>query len=258
MNDWPHRLREFLTLRVPQFGRGMSHFEIRRDELFSEVRTKFPGMPPEEPGEAFEGIEKSLAEGFQEGEWRISYSSATGRVIFERVLSADAIQRQIELVKRQTVVRLGDLADSLDGFAFQRLVIELLRNLPWIVSVQSSKLTQDGGVDFQAQIRHDDVEFVRIVGQVKRTREPVGPGPVREFIGSFLTVHGQRPHYGIFVSFGGYSEAALDLARSSPVGIQLYTWSDLVRWMLAYKVGVRNTPIALEAVDERFWDEIRA
>lgn len=258
MSDWPARLRDVLSDSIPRASRGVTHAETSRDQLFADFRKRYPGSPPEEPGESFETVEESLVNGVFEGDWRITYSPAGNRIAFDRVYSADGLQRQAEFTNRLTSSRLFELLVGLSGFQFQRFVVEVFRNLPWVIVVQSSRLTNDGGVDFHAVFRQDDLDGIKVAGQVKRTTSPIDPGPVREFIGAFLTAPAKHVHYGVFVSLAGYSEAAVEVAKSSPVGLTLYSWPDILRWLLTYGIGVNKNMIEADSLDEKFWDEIRA
>lgn len=258
MTDWQVRLRELLSESVPRTSRGVTHAEVSRDALFAEFRRRNPESPPEEPGESFQAIEAKLEDGVFDGDWRITYTPAGNRISFDRVFTADGLQRQAEFATRYASARLLELVTGLNGFSFQRFVVEVFRNLPWVIVVQSSRLTNDGGVDFHAIFRQDDLEGIRVAGQVKRTTSPIEPAPVREFIGAFLTAPGQHVHYGVFVSLGGYSDGAIEVAKKSPIGLTLYSWPDILRWLMTYGIGITKDTVEVRSINEKFWDEVRA
>jgi hypothetical protein len=238
--------------------RPLQRVELSRKELLATIRTR-QSCPEGEPEISFEEMEPNLSHGFILGDCRVGYNPFTEQIVFEGIPTVDNLERMAELTNDLTMTRLRAQFDGLDGFAFQRAVAEILRNLPWVKRVEIKRLTGDGGIDFDAIYFFEGVGDLVVCGQVKRSAAPVGPEEVRAFIGS-LVIRSPRPNLGVFVAIRGFStgvEAAVRAAsQRAGVKIQTYTLDDLLLWMKGNGIGVNKRTLEVEAIDSTFWKEV--
>lgn len=234
---------------------GEARWEISREDLFAKYRSIHPEAPPHEPGLSFEEMQPRLTRGLYVNEVRVTYNAFLKALVFERVLSPETLERRGEISKEHFWKVFNEQIDSLSGFQFERLVSEMLRNLPWVEDVEETKLTGDGGVDFKAVIREDALGRVDVLGQVKKTRTRVTASTMREFVGTLVT-SSSGPVIGIFVSLAGFSEPALRARDKASVPIRTVSGDEFVEWLTRYNIGIRRTQLNILALDPNFWAEI--
>lgn len=247
-------LWDFIVER-PDYVPGAARFELSKEALFQEYRKRFTNAPPSEPGLSFEAVESKLIKGEVAGDWKISLNPFTGVLSYERIASAESLERQVEIANSAVEATLKSRLFNLDGFRFQRAMTEVLRNLPWVRDVKETKLTGDGGIDFRALFQHEAFGELRAVGQVKRTSSKTTGPEVREFIGGALSSK-PKPDVGVFISFSGYTTDAVAAIEDSPIRIQRYTVEDVIAWQRKYSIGVSKREFELFSLDQNFWVEI--
>ncbi len=234
---------------------GEGRWEISVKDLFSKYRSLHPEAPPHEPGLSFEEIQPSLIRGLYVDEVRVTYNAFLHALVFERVLSPETLERRAEISKEHFWKAFNKEIDSLSGFQFERLVSEMLRNLPWVEEVEETKLTGDDGVDFKAVIQEDVLGRVTALGQVKKSRTRVTAGTMREFVGTLDTAS-SGPVIGIFVSLAGFSKPALKARDKASVPIRTVSGDEFMEWLSKYKIGIQTTQLNILALDPNFWAEI--
>ncbi len=235
---------------------GEGRWELPVKDLFSDYRSMHTQAPPHEPALSFEEIEPSLLRGFYVDEVRVTYNAFLNALVFERVLGPEALERKSEISVEHFWKTFNEEIDSLSGFQFERLVSEILRNLPWVEEVIETKLTGDEGVDFKAVVQDDVLGRVVALGQVKKTMSRVTAGTMREFIGALDTAS-SGPVIGIFVSLAGFSQPALDAKQKASVPIRTVTGEEFIGWLSKYNIGIQTTKFSILALDSSFWAEIR-
>jgi len=116
--------------------------------------------------------------------------------------------------------------------------------------------SHDGGVDFKGRYVPDPQgPEVALIGQAKQVGGPIGAGAARDFVGALATSRETKP-MGLFVSTGGFTEAAVATLRRSPYHVMIWSMKDILQRVLDLSLGTRRISVMLEVVDEIFWDEV--
>ncbi len=252
-----HVLRLTRLVEKEAFGGapGEGRWEISREDLYAKYRSINSQAPPHEPGLSFEEIQPRLTRGLYVNEVRVTYNAFLKALVFERVLSPETLERRGEISREHFWKVFNEQIDSLSGFQFERLVSEILRNLPWVEDVEETKLTGDDGVDFRTVIQDDVLGRVVALGQVKKTKARVTAGMMREFVGTLDTAS-SGPVIGIFVSLAGFSKPALEARDKASVPIRTVSGDEFIEWLSKYNIGIRTTQLNILALDPSFWAEI--
>lgn len=113
-----------------------------------------------------------------------------------------------------------DSLQSLDGHAFEGLVVDLLRAMS--LRVKRSKLSADRGIDAIAYCDEPLLKGKYVV-QCKRQTAPVGEPVLRDLYG---TVMSERAAKGILVTTSDFTQGARRFAQDKP--IELISGSELI------------------------------
>lgn len=140
---------------------------------------------------------------------------------------------------------------------FERLVLQLLLKMGYGSSRQDAGKTVgqsgDGGVD--GVINEDQLGLDTIYLQAKRWQDPVGEGPIRDFIGA-LDIKGVKK--GVFLTTSYYTPAAKLAVQSikSDKKIVLIDGARLADLMIENNLGVSAAQVfALKRLDTDFFVE---
>lgn len=140
---------------------------------------------------------------------------------------------------------------------FERLVLQLLLKMGYGSSRQDAGKTVgqtgDGGVD--GVINEDQLGLDTIYLQAKRWQDPVGEGPIRDFIGA-LDIKGVKK--GVFLTTSYYTPAAKLAVQSikSDKKIVLIDGARLADLMIENNLGVSASQVfALKRLDTDFFVE---
>jgi hypothetical protein len=137
--------------------------------------------------------------------------------------------------------------------------------LTWIKDFRlNPKASDDEGTDFTASlyldrdgsISHDEFgNWSEIVGQLKHLKSEMGPGDMRDFIGTMKTA---RKKYGMVISTNGYTKRTMDAVESSKFIIFCNDSNFIADLVIKHKIGMKEFRIKPGLIpNEDWWDEIR-
>jgi restriction system protein len=86
-------------------------------------------------------------------------------------------------------------------------------------------------------IKEDRLGLDMVYIQAKRHENDIGPGAIREFVGS-LGEH--RANKGVFITSGGFTSGAKDAAAKAHTRIVLIDGEHLAEFMIDHGVGVTD------------------
>lgn len=158
----------------------------------------------------------------------------------------DGIAYQIETVNEQTREKLLKLLKSMEPYAFEDLIRQLLLALGF-EEVEVTGRTNDGGIDVRGTLVVGDVISTRLAVQVKRWKNNVQAPVVQQVRGS-LGTHEQ----GLIITTSDFSRGACDeavRANATPVG--LMDGTQLVKLLVENGIGVTTTQLQLIQLDDR-------
>ena len=122
---------------------------------------------------------------------------------------------------------------------FEHLVVDLLVAMGYGGSradaAQVVGKSGDGGID--GVIKEDRLGLDMVYIQAKRVENDIGPGAIREFVGS-LGEH--KANKGVFITSGGFTSGAKDAAIKAHARIVLIDGDQLADFMIDHGVGVSD------------------
>jgi len=122
---------------------------------------------------------------------------------------------------------------------FEHLVVDLLVAMGYGGSradaAQVVGKSGDGGID--GVIKEDRLGLDMVYVQAKRHENDIGPGAIREFVGS-LGEH--KANKGVFITSGGFTSGARDAAAKAHTRIVLIDGEQLAEFMIDHGVGVTD------------------
>jgi restriction system protein len=122
---------------------------------------------------------------------------------------------------------------------FERLVVDLLVAMGYGGSREDAAQvvgkSGDGGID--GVIKEDRLGLDMVYVQAKRYESDIGPGAIREFVGS-LGEH--KANKGVFITCGGFTSGARDAAAKAHSRIVLIDGDQLAEFMIDHGVAVTN------------------
>lgn len=122
---------------------------------------------------------------------------------------------------------------------FERLVVDLLVAMGYGGSREDAAQvvgkSGDGGID--GVIKEDRLGLDMVYVQAKRYESDIGPGAIREFVGS-LGEH--KANKGVFITCGGFTSGARDAAAKAHSRIVLIDGDQLAQFMIDHGVAVTN------------------
>ena len=140
---------------------------------------------------------------------------------------------------------------------FERLVVDLLMKMGYGGNrANAGKVTQasgDNGID--GIINEDPLGLDTIYLQAKRWQDPVGEGPVRDFIGA-LDIKGVKK--GVFLTTSHFTKSAWEAVTSikSDKKVILIEGARLAALMIEHNLGVSTEhTFALKRLDTDFFEE---
>lgn len=176
-------------------------------------------------------------------------------------LSADLPEVRMDTIERQANEALSaELLETIKAASpafFERLVVQLLVAMGYggnrANAGQVTQLSADNGID--GIINEDPLGLDTIYLQAKRWQDPVGEGPVRDFIGA-LDIKGVKK--GVFLTTSYYTAAARAAIQNirSDKKIVLIDGSRLAALMIEHNLGVSVAQcFALKRLDTDFFAE---
>lgn len=122
---------------------------------------------------------------------------------------------------------------------FEELVVDVLVAMGYGGSrrdaAQVVGKSGDGGID--GVIKEDLLGLDMVYVQAKRYEADIGPGAIREFVGSLGE---RRAHKGVFITCGSFTQGAKDAAVKAHTRIVLIDGGQLAEYMIDHGVGVSN------------------
>ena len=140
--------------------------------------------------------------------------------------------------------------------AFEQLVVDVLVAMGYggsqLDAAQVVGKSGDGGID--GVIKEDRLGLDMIYVQAKRHTNDVGPGAIREFVGS-LGEH--KATKGVFITCGGFTSGATDAAAKAPHRIVLIDGDQLADYMIDNGVGVADyKAYTVKKLDSDYFGEV--
>jgi restriction system protein len=122
---------------------------------------------------------------------------------------------------------------------FEQLVVDVLVAMGYggsqLDAAQVVRKSGDGGID--GVIKEDRLGLDMVYVQAKRHEADIGPGAIREFVGS-LGEH--KATKGVFITCGGFTSGAKEAAGKAHFRIVLIDGNQLADYMIDHGVGVTD------------------
>lgn len=142
-------------------------------------------------------------------------------------------------LRESLIDELLDRVRAMKPKAFEQLVVDVLVAMGYggshLDAAQVVGKSGDGGID--GVIKEDRLGLDMVYVQAKRHEADIGPGAIREFVGS-LGEH--KAHKGVFITCGGFTSGAKDAAAKAHSRIVLIDGSQLAEYMIDHGVGVTD------------------
>lgn len=140
--------------------------------------------------------------------------------------------------------------------AFEQLVVDVLVAMGYggsqLDAAQVVGKSGDGGID--GVIKEDRLGLDMVYVQAKRYTNDVGPGAIREFVGS-LGEH--KATKGVFITCGGFTSGATEAAAKAHHRIVLIDGDQLADYMIDNGVGVANyKAYTVKKLDSDYFGEV--
>lgn len=139
---------------------------------------------------------------------------------------------------------------------FEQLVVDVLVAMGYggsqLDAAQVVGKSGDGGID--GVIKEDRLGLDMVYIQAKRHESDVGPGAIREFVGS-LGEH--KANKGVFITCGGFTSGAKDAAERAHSRIVLIDGDQLAQYMIEHGVGVADhKTFAVKKIDSDYFGDV--
>lgn len=163
----------------------------------------------------------------------------------------DLIDTGFRTIESQVKSELLEKLKTIDPFAFERLILKLLKKMGYGDVIETAK-TGDGGID--GIINEDKLGLEKIYMQAKRYNEnKVREKEIRNFIGA---MSGDTSK-GIFVTTSTFDDGAMEKAKNAHHKIILIDGYKLSDLMLEYNVGVQvKETYEIKEIDEDFFEGV--
>lgn len=139
---------------------------------------------------------------------------------------------------------------------FEQLVVDVLVAMGYggsqLDAAQVVGKSGDGGID--GVIKEDRLGLDMVYVQAKRHSNDVGPGAIREFVGS-LGEH--KATKGVFITCGGFTSGAVEAAAKAHHRIVLIDGDQLAEYMIDNGVGVADyKTYTVKKLDSDYFGEV--
>lgn len=158
----------------------------------------------------------------------------------------------LEEIRATVAAEILDLLGRVSPSYFETVVLDVLHRMGYGTSradVQRVGGSGDGGID--GVISLDRLGLEKVYVQAKRWQSAVGRPEVQGFFGALA---GQRANKGVFITTSGFTQQALDFARSVE-RIVLVDGKRLAQLMIDHEVGVTSRTIRIPRVDSDYFEE---
>jgi restriction system protein len=178
----------------------------------------------------------------------------------EDLLAGFPEERMTNILRQANEALSAELLEKIKAESpafFERLVVQLLVAMGYggnrVNAGQVTQLSADNGID--GIINEDPLGLDTIYLQAKRWQDPVGEGPVRDFIGA-LVIKGVKKGVFLTTSYFTPSARAAVLGNKSDQKIVLIDGARLAALMIEHNLGVSVAQnFALKRLDSDFFGE---
>lgn len=245
---------------------GWAHDRLKRAGLSSSPRRGFWKITPE--GVAFANEHPSpfsaeLSEKVAMGYIGVRLRSATPTAEQREASTAvdtsaaiaspdDRLGQALAELRQSAEAELLELLASVSPSFFETIVLDLLHRMGYGASradLQRVGGPGDGGID--GVISLDRLGLEKVYVQAKRWQDNVGRPELQAFYGALA---GQKAKKGVFITTSGYSQQAVEFARSVE-GIVLIDGTRLAGLMIDYELGVSARTVKIPKIDGDYFDE---
>jgi restriction system protein len=164
----------------------------------------------------------------------------------------DRLGQALDEIRTSTQAELLELLGNVSPAFFETIVLDLLHRMGFGASradLQRVGGAGDGGID--GVISLDRLGLDKVYVQAKRWQENVGRPSLQAFYGALA---GQKAKKGVFITTSGYTQQALDFARSVE-GIVLIDGHRLASLMIDCELGVSARSVKIPKIDGDYFDE---
>jgi hypothetical protein len=260
-------VKQYLKRSGPENNSGLVRF---LDEIVDTVKVDLPVrvsrkdavlileklVPEEEAVLLFERWERELRGPKIVGDWAVSYSVYSDSLVIEYLPEWGQIERTIDIRSRRLRSELQQALSALSPNDFSYFLANLFSRVDWASDVSITKLSRDGGIDFQGYYVYPDQVKVPLFGQAKHWKEKVGSDPIRTFVGSVMSRARGKATVGVYVCSGGFTPDAVEEIQRAPFRLIRYDNAELIRLMIESRVGVEDFRPQCLRIDGSFWHEI--
>lgn len=226
------------------------------DRYLAEYAEIHPGSSAAEAEKRLDAMKALLTESQSIRGWLVRFRKFSSRFECQRVPTPAQLERLIELSNEAQRRQMRDRLYDLDGLAFERVIVSILGEQPWVDQIEQTVQTGDAGIDFVLRYGAGPFDGAVALGQVKRTKGKVGTEEMRTFIGS-ITTHPEAVSRGIYVAFGGFNEEAQRLADRNTPQIQTVDIEEVLDWLVDAELGVTTLETPALRLESAFWDELQ-
>ena len=160
-----------------------------------------------------------------------------GDAAARRKTPEETINSAYQLLHEALKKEVLDLAQKMDPFRFEQLVLDLLVAMGYGGSreeaAQVTKASNDEGID--GVINEDRLGLDVIYVQAKRWQQAVGRKEIQSFVGALA---GQQAHKGIFLTASNFADTAIIYAKKIPQKVILIDGDRLADLMIQHNIGV--------------------
>ena len=176
---------------------------------------------------------------------RNAEKSAKAKAELEAAGAGKVIAYQVDVANKQTRAKLLKRLMSMEPYAFEDLIRQLLLALGF-EEVDVTSRSNDGGIDVRGTLVVGDVISTRLAVQVKRWKHNVQAPVVQQVRGS-LGTHEQ----GLIITTSDFSKGARDEAvRVNATPVALMDGEKLVKLLVENEIGVTSSTLRLVQIDE--------
>lgn len=155
-------------------------------------------------------------------------------------------------IKTAVAAEILDLLGRVSPSYFETVVLDVLHRMGYGAN-RADLLrvggTGDGGID--GVISLDRLGLEKVYVQAKRWQHTIGRPEVQGFFGALA---GQRANKGVFITTSGFTQQAIDFARSVERMV-LVNGENLAQLMIEHEVGVSSRAIRIPRIDSDYFDE---
>ncbi len=163
----------------------------------------------------------------------------------------DQLEQALTALRTSTAAELLESLLRVSPYRFEVIVLDVLHGLGYGISrddLQRVGGSGDGGID--GVISLDKLGLEKVYVQAKRWQSTVGRPELQAFYGALA---GQKAKRGVFITTSGFTNQALEFARSVE-GIVLIDGTRLVHLMMDTEVGVTSRILKVPALDTDYFE----